>query len=189
MTTFKEAFKQIKNYKEGGREMKVRIKKLHPDAVIPQYATQDSAGMDLTVVSWEIDEHGNKVYHTGLAFEIPKGYVGLVFPRSSNTKKNLLLTNSVGVIDADYRGEVTMKFKSGLRVVSSWKTMLKLYLRHFIGKEDAVGVTNIWDNEDYQVGDRCGQMIIMPYPRVEFEQVEELTQTERGEGGHGSTGK
>ena len=80
--------------------MKVKIKKIHPDAVIPKYAKAGDAGLDLTAVSMEIDEYGNICYGTGLAFEIPEGYVGLVFPRSSNCKKGLMLTNCVGVIDS-----------------------------------------------------------------------------------------
>lgn len=141
--------------------MKVKIKKLHPDAVIPKYAKPGDAGMDLTAVSVE-DEYynGNVVYNTGLAFEIPEGYVGLLFPRSSNSKKGLLLSNSVGVIDSGYRGEVSFKFK----VLNS-----------------SMGV--------YKVGERIGQILIVPYPQIEFEEVEELSETERGTGSYGSTGK
>lgn len=141
--------------------MKVKIKKLHPDAVIPKYAKPGDAGMDLTAVSVE-DEYynGNVVYNTGLAFEIPEGYVGLLFPRSSNSKKGLLLSNSVGVIDSGYRGEVSFKFK----VLNS-----------------SMGV--------YKVGERIGQILIIPYPQIEFEEVEELSETERGTGSYGSTGK
>ena len=91
--------------------MKVKIKKLHPDAVIPAYAKTGDAGMDLTAVTMKIDEYGNICYGTGLAFEIPEGYVGLVFPRSSNHKKGVILTNCVGVIDSGYRGEVSFKFR------------------------------------------------------------------------------
>lgn len=168
--------------------MEVKIKKLHPDAVIPAYATEDSAGMDLTAVSVEIDKYGNKVYHTGLAFEIPRGYAGFVFPRSSNAKKNLWLTNSVGIIDADYRGEVTLKYKAGLRALSGFKTWFKLCFSK-ITDNDTVNVTNIWDNEDYQVGDKCGQIVIMPFPKIEFVEAEELSETSRGNGGYGSTGR
>lgn len=142
--------------------MKVKIKKLHPDAVIPKYAKEGDAGMDLTAISREIDVNymdGDNLitYGTGLAFEIPKGYVGLVFPRSSIYKKDLTLSNSVGVIDSGYRGEVKFKFRNN-------------------------------DYRDYDIGDRIGQMIIMPYPQVEFEEVDELDETERGDGGFGSSG-
>lgn len=142
--------------------MKVKIKKLHPDAVIPAYAKTGDAGMDLTAVSMKIDEYGNICYGTGLAFEIPEGYVGLVFPRSSNCKKGVILTNCVGVIDSGYRGEVSFKFK-----------------------EIALGN---FSKVAYKVGDRIGQIIIMPYPKIEFEEVEELSETERGTKGYGSSG-
>ena len=91
------------------RNLKVKIKRLSDNAVIPTYAHATDAGMDLVATSKTIDEYGNVVYGTGIALEIPNGYVGLVFPRSSNSKKHLLLTNSVGVIDSGYRGEVTFK--------------------------------------------------------------------------------
>lgn len=170
--------------------MEVKIKKLHPLAVIPQYATEFSAGMDLTVVDWEFDEYGNKVYHTGLAFEIPEGYAGFIFPRSSNAKKNLWLTNSVGIIDADYRGEVTLKFKSGVRVMNDPVQIGKVMSNQpYAEYDDTIGVTNVWDNTDYQIGDKCGQLVIMPFPKIEFKEVDELSQTSRGNGGYGSTGR
>ena len=94
--------------------MEVRIKKLHPDAVIPTYAKDGDAGMDLTAVTKSYDRDGNVVYGTGLAFEIPEGYVGLVFPRSSLSRLDIALSNCVGVIDSGYRGEVTVKFKPAM---------------------------------------------------------------------------
>lgn len=131
-------------------------------AIVPQYAHSTDAGMDLFATSKYYDADGNVVYGTGLAFEIPRGYVGLVFPRSSNATKKLLLSNSVGVIDSGYRGEVKFKFK-------------RLF--------------HLDDMVEYEVGERVGQMIIMPYPRIEFVVVDELTNSERGTGGYGSTGK
>lgn len=172
----------------GGEVMEVKIKKLHPLAVIPTYATEDSAGMDLTVVSWEFDEYGNKVYHTGLAFEIPKGYAGFIFPRSSNAKKDLWLTNSVGIIDADYRGEVTLKFKASIRVINSFWIRLKIFLNPSSGN-NTIGITSVWGETDYKVGDKCGQIVIMPFPQIKFKEVEELSKTSRGQGGYGSTGR
>lgn len=167
--------------------MEVKIKKVHPNAVIPTYATEDSAGMDLTVTSWEFDDYGNKVYHTGLAFEIPKGYAGFIFPRSSNAKKNLWLTNSVGIIDADYRGEVTLKYKASIRVINTLWVRLKLFFKHSV--RNNIGITSVWENTDYEVGDKCGQIVIMPFPQIEFKEVKELSKTERGAGGYGSTGR
>lgn len=140
--------------------MKVKIKKLVENAIIPNYAKNGDAGMDLTATSKTYDELGNVVYGTGLAMEIPKGYVGLVFPRSSICKTDLILTNSVGVIDSGYRGEIMAKF--------AYVSM---------------------QNKKYDVGDRIAQIIILPYPTIEFEEVDKLSETERGEGGYGSSGK
>lgn len=141
-------------------QLKVKIKRLTQNSVIPQYAKNGDAGLDLTAAS--IEQKGDKIiYHCGLAFEIPEGYFGLVVPRSSNAKKDLLLTNSVGIIDSGYRGEITAVFQ---------KTRL-LY------------------TDLYNVGDRFAQLIILPYPQIEFEEVEELSKTERGIGGYGSSGK
>ena len=172
--------------------MKVRIKKLHENAVVPQYAKKGDAGMDLTAVDKYYDVHGCVVYRTGLAIEIPEGYVGLIFPRSSICKQDLTLTNAVAVIDSGFRGEILMKFKPALMFVSDEEGL--------ISDEDdtfmcADGVEIPWDDRipisalDYEVGDRVAQLIIMPYPHIEFEEVEELTETERGDGGYGSTGR
>lgn len=162
--------------------MKVNVKKLDSNAVLPTYAKHGDAGMDLTATSKSYDEHGNVVYGTSLAFEIPAGYVGLLFPRSSNTKKDLILGNSVGVIDSGYRGEVVFKFKSSLRFATLW-TLLK-----FCFKKSGltINVVNERSNE-YDIGDRIGQIIIMPYPQIEFNLVDELSTTDRGIGGFGST--
>jgi dUTP pyrophosphatase len=138
--------------------VKVKIKKLNPDAVVPKYAKKGDAGLDLTAV--EVEAAGHTItYKTGLAVEIPPWHVGLLFPRSSVYKTGQTLTNCVGVIDSGYRGEIMMKYT------------LSPYQR------------------EYEVGDRVGQLIIMPYPKVEFDEVSELTPTERGDGGYGSTGK
>lgn len=147
---------------DNSEPLQVKIKKLNPDAVIPTYAKPGDAGMDLHAVSIHYDETDNVVYGTGLAFEIPEGYVGLIFPRSSNRKTDMYLTNSVGVIDSGYRGEVAVSFKH----------------RDFNAPRET----------EYKKGDRVAQMIIIPYPSIEFVEVDELSETERGEGGHGSTG-
>jgi len=141
--------------------MIVKIKRLHKDSVLPKYSKPGDAGLDLVATSKFYDDFDNVCYGTGLALEIPKGYVGLLFPRSSISKTDLTLRNSVGIIDSGYRGEITFKFNNIL--MSSC--------------------------EPYNVKERIGQLIIMPYPTIEFEEVEELSTTERGEGGYGSTGK
>lgn len=143
--------------------MFVKIKKLDPNAIIPQYAHNGDAGMDLVATRMWIDEQGNICYGTGIAMEIPMGFVGLVFPRSSIAKKQLVLSNAVGVIDSIYRGEILAKFK----------TTTNLPLR---------------ESGIYQVGERIAQIIIVPYPKIEFEEVAELSETERQDGGYGSSG-
>lgn len=160
--------------------MKVKIKKTHPDAVIPKYAKAGDAGLDLTATSISYDEYGNICYGTGLAFEIPEGYVGLIFPRSSICKEQLLLSNAVGVIDSGYRGEVSFKFKPSMALDE--RQCVKV-------DKDRLWSVAIKQNDIYKVGDRIGQMIIMPYPSIEFVEVKELSMTERGEGGYGSSGK
>jgi dUTP pyrophosphatase len=170
--------------------MKVNIKKLHPCAVIPTYAHDTDAGMDLTAVSRTIDEYGNVFYGFGLAFEIPKGYVGLIFPRSSIYKSNLLLTNAVGVIDSGYRGEVSAKFAARDNVISYESFWCRL--KQFFTGQPQDGSRNIGINttsETYKIGERIAQMIIVPYPKVTFEEVDELSDSERGNNGYGSSGK
>ena len=141
--------------------MQVKIKKLHNNAVIPQYAKAGDAGMDL-VATEVTDGYGFSVtYGTGLAMEIPEGFVGLVFPRSSIRKYDLSLTNCVGVIDSGYRGEIQATFRKEAGIPS----------------------------KRYEVGDKIAQIIILPYPAIQFIETDELSDTERGEGGFGSTGK
>lgn len=150
--------------------MKVKIKKLYTDAILPTKAHSTDAGWDLYAHSKTSDKL-NVVYGTGLAFEIPQGYVGLLFPRSSNAKTDLLLSNSVGVVDSGYRGEVLFKFKGSLRC------------------HDDFMVGEYGNPRTYEIGDRIGQMIIIPYPDVEFVEVDELSDSDRGTGGYGSSGK
>ena len=145
--------------------MKVNVKKLDSNAVLPTYAKHGDAGMDLTATSKWYDESGNVCYGTGLAFEIPHSHVGLLFPRSSNTKKDLILGNSVGVLDSGYRGEVVFKFRPIMPLERDIE----------------------FGPREHDIGDRIGQIIIMPYPQVEFNLVDELSTTDRGIGGFGST--
>jgi dUTP pyrophosphatase len=162
--------------------MKVKVKKLNPAAVIPTKAHPTDAGFDLVATSCVIDEYGNVVYGTGLAFEIPEGYVGLIFPRSSICKRDLALSNAVGVIDSHYRGEVMAKFKQTLAV------------ERFVYSHEDDNVYMIAHDIDclctaYKVGERIAQLIIMPIPAVEMVLADELSETDRGEGGYGSTGR
>ena len=147
-------------------KFEVKVKKLHPNAVIPKYTKDGDAGMDLIATTIISNGTFDITYGTGIAMEIPKGYVGLVFPRSSIRKTDLSLTNCVGVIDSGYRGEIQATFKK------------------VFGKND-VRI----DEMDYKVGDRIAQIIIIPYPSVTLVEVDELSESERGDGGFGSTGK
>ena len=156
--------------------IKIKIKKLSKNSVLPTYSKYGDAGMDLTATHKDYDNEGNVVYKTGLAFEIPEGFVGLLFPRSSNAKKDLLLSNGVGVLDSGYRGEVMLKYKRVFNLIEFGKVICDENQRHVV-------------INDYNVGDKIGQLIILPYPQIEFEEVEELSETERSEGGFGSTGK
>lgn len=138
--------------------LQVRVKKLSDSAKIPTYAYEEDAGMDVYADGNGKYSNNYIEYSTGIAIEIPKGYVGYIFPRSSISDKNLSLCNSVGVIDSTYRGELKFRFKAYPNAI--------LYLK----------------------GDRIGQLIIMPRPKVIWDEVDTLSDTERGFGGYGSTG-
>lgn len=144
--------------------MTVRFKKLDPRAVMPAYGTKYSAGADLYAVcdaDVTIEPGQTVLMHTGIAMEIPEGYVGLVYARSGLAcKRGLAPANKVGVIDADYRGEI----------------MVALYNHGNIP-------------QTLSHGERIAQMVIAPFLSVSYEECEELSDTVRGEGGFGSTGK
>ena len=141
-------------------ELLVKVKKLNPNAVIPSYSKLGDAGMDLTITS-EIENTSFSVtYGFGIAMEIPKGHVGLIFPRSSVRNQELILSNCVGVVDSGYRGEIQATFKK----------------------------TNGLDSLKYKVGERGAQIMILPYPQVYMTEVPELSNSQRGTGGFGSTG-
>lgn len=143
--------------------MEVKFKRISDKAIMPIRAHKGDAGVDVTAtqITTEINECGQVVivYHTGLAIEIPEGYVGLLFPRSSISNKSLSLTNSVGVIDSTYRGELMAKMRTTTDVVPSV----------------------------YKVGERFAQLVIMPIPDYDIVESSELSETERGDGGYGST--
>lgn len=151
--------------------MHLKVKKLHPDAIIPEYQTEGAACFDLHAIDidWTlprelgvvVDGLRTPVFRTGLSFEIPPGWVMLIYSRSGHGfKNNTRLSNCVGVIDSDYRGEVKVKLIS-----------------------DAAGQLRVYP------GDRIAQAMLIPAPQCEIEVVSELSETERGEGGFGSTGK
>ena len=137
----------------------VKIRKVHPDAVIPFRAHATDAGMDVTAISMEMTEDYIE-YDTGLQFQLPEGYAMLIFPRSSNSKKDLLLCNSVGILDAGYTGNLKLRFKL---------------------------MTEGYTEKIYNPGDKVGQIMIIPYPEINFIETEVFNETERGDGGFGST--
>lgn len=145
----------------------MKIKKLAPDAKIPVKATSSAAGVDLCAYLPEygdkdidIESHQTIKVPTGIAVAIPEGYVGLIFARSGTaTKKDLAPANKVGVIDSDYRGELIVALHNHGRRTQSFKH-----------------------------GDRIAQLVVVPCLDYEFEEVDELPATNRGEGGFGSTG-
>ena len=144
--------------------MELKFKRLKDSAVLPIRGTKGAAGIDLTCtdITTTLNEANQLmlVYHTDLAVEIPEGYVGLLIPRSSIWKKSLWLTDNVGVIDSDYRGEIMAIMKA---------------------TTDAVPAI-------YKKGERFCQLVIVPISDYTIVEASELTHTNRGENGYGSTG-
>lgn len=143
-------------------KVNIKIKKLHPDAVIPQYQTEGSAGFDFhTVEEVVIPEYGTKLVRTGLAFEIPKGYEIQIRPRSGlSLKTSIRIANSPGTIDSDYRGEIGIIVDN----IANHTTVIKK-------------------------GERIAQGVLNQISQADFTEVDELDTTKRGEGGFGSTGR
>lgn len=141
--------------------MKINVKKLVDTAVMPIRGTSGAGAYDLAATSREYDGVRNQVkYHTGLAIEIPTGYVGLLLPRSSVCKTSVRLSNCVGVIDSDYRGEIMAVFDIKMNTTRNL----------------------------YKDGERCCQLLIIKAEEIDFVEAAELSQTDRGEKGYGSTG-
>ena len=198
----------------GQTPLEIKHKKLDKNAIIPEYAHDGDVGMDLTAISVEYNrEHDMYIYHTGIAFETDKHYGIFLFPRSSNRKTDAYLCNHVGIADsAIYRGEIILCFKNrtslevraeieknryfisrlsyepftttgGDSIVFNWSNIAR----------DAENAGNwIYDNPmlyaPYQVGERVAQMVVLPYPNIKISEREELSETERGSSGFGSTG-
>jgi dUTP pyrophosphatase len=140
----------------------MNIIQLNPDAVIPAYESTEAAGLDLVIIdSYEIGPGCLALLNTGIAMEIDEGFCGLVMPRSSTFKKtNLIIPNSPGLIDSDYRGEIL------IQVLNLSREVCKL-----------------------EAGTKLAQLVISPVKRASFNIVQKLGDTERGEGGFGSTDK
>lgn len=140
--------------------MNIQLKKLYAEAVVPSYSREGDAALDLHALTDTL-HNGQATYGTGIAIKIPEGHVGLIFPRSSITKYDLALANSVGVIDSNYTGEIIVKFN----LLKEWEHARM-----------------------YSLGDRIAQLIVLPIPAINFVEVDDLPPTNRGEQGFGSSG-
>lgn len=208
--------------------MKVKFKRLEAEAKAPTKAHKSDAGYDIVATRRYFDEIGKVVYGTGIAVEIPEGYVGLLFPRSSVCCYDLSPNNCIGVIDSGYRGEIMFKFRPTLlycdnisihrghgRHARDYAGSLQIdpatqsvmangldstFFGSFptypsgrattaINEEGRTKLLSTLDPRLYEVGDRVGQLLILPIPQIEFEESDELSPSDRGVGGYGSTGK
>lgn len=139
--------------------MNLKIKLLNENARLPAYQSGQAGGLDLVATSKEWDEvNGVLTFGTGLAIQLPRGTMGLLMPRSSIYKTGLTMCNGIGLLDSDYSGEVMFKF--------------------YVGRAKS----------NFSIGDRIGQLVVIPIPYMNIQVVSELTSTERNEGGFGSTG-
>lgn len=170
--------------------MQIKIRKLHADATVPIYATDGAAGFDLEAVEDAVIAPGETaLVRTGLAFEIPEGYEMQIRPRSGiSLRTKLRIANSPGTVDADFRGEV------GVIVDNIYRAELGSadnYTKLLIGLNGENGIGGNWNAEGTYIirkGDRIAQAVIAPIVRADFEIVDELTETKRGDGAFGSTG-
>ena len=142
----------------------IAVKKLDENATLPTYGSEFAAGADLYALTDEeisFKPGETKLVHTGIALEIPEGYAGLIYARSGlASKRGLAPANKVGVVDADYRGEVMVALHNHSSAV-----------------------------QRISAGERIAQLVVAPFLKAEFEESESLSDTVRGEGGFGSTGK
>lgn len=143
--------------------MELKFKKRNKDVPTPKYSRDGDCALDLTAVSVS---HTTKYveYDTGIAVQIPEGYVGMVVPRSSVTNKDLMLKNSLGIIDTNFVGFISFRFKLADKHIGMFPDV-------------------------YKVGERIGQLMIVPIPKLTMIEVDELAVTNRGDGAYGSSGK
>lgn len=208
-----ENFIQIVSEAIGIKDLNIKFKKLNENAVIPSYAHYGDVGMDFTAISVEYDEKLDMyVYHTGLAFESDFHYGQFLFPRSSNRKTDAYLCNSVGIADsAIYRGEILFCYKNrdSINSIAESKAnaaMMEYYTTCNVEQKDLQwwirkGIEIYNDTKEkvyneakelkyapYKVGDKIGQMVMLTYPNVNLIECEELSSSDRGVNGFGSTG-
>lgn len=184
--------------------LNVKFKKLDERAVIPTYAHDGDVGMDLTAIDVEYNSPMDcYIYHTGLAFETDKHYGIFLFPRSSNRKTNAYLCNHVGIADsAIYRGEILFCYKNRTslrqnafegRMIEFWNAIEDGKSVEEATKESIKGWMEAFKNPmlfaPYKVGDKIGQMVVLPYPNVKLDERKKLSETDRGDKGFGSTDK
>lgn len=205
----------MKTVKEsiGCEPLTIKFKKLDERAVVPKYAHDGDVGMDLVAIDVEYDEEKDLyIYHTGLAFESEYHYGQFLFPRSSNRKTDAYLCNSVGIADsAIYRGEIMLCFKNrdSIQTIAELEAIKErdefiinstdfaipfrtTYLNSMCvyrdKKKEVLEDAKKLKYAPYKVGDKVAQMVFVRYPNVKLEEAEELSDTERGSGGFGSTG-
>lgn len=208
-----ENFIQIVSEAIGIKDLNIKFKKLNENAVIPSYAHYGDVGMDFTAISVEYDEKLDMyIYHTGLAFESDFHYGQFLFPRSSNRKTDAYLCNSVGIADsAIYRGEILFCYKNrdSINTIAESKAnaaMMEYYTTCNVEQKDLQwwirkGIEIYNDTKEkvyneakelkyapYKVGDKIGQMVMLTYPNVNLVECEELSSSDRGVNGFGSTG-
>ena len=208
-----ENFIQILSEAIGIKDLNIKFKKLNENAVIPSYAHYGDVGMDFTAISVEYDEKLDMyIYHTGLAFESDFHYGQFLFPRSSNRKTDAYLCNSVGIADsAIYRGEILFCYKNrdSINTIAESKAnaaMMEYYTTCNVEQKDLQwwirkGIEIYNDTKEkvyneakelkyapYKVGDKIGQMVMLTYPNVNLVECEELSSSDRGVNGFGSTG-
>lgn len=197
----------------GIKDLTIKIKKLDDRAVIPFYAHNGDVGMDLTAIDVEYDDKLDMyIYHTGLSFESDFHYGQFLFPRSSNRKTDAYLCNSVGIADsAIYRGEILLCYKNRDSIDSIAETkanaaMMDYYTTCNVEYDDLQwwirkGIDIYNETKDrvyneakelkyapYKVGDKIGQMVILAYPNVNLIECDDLSSSDRGTNGFGSTG-
>lgn len=170
----------------------IKFKKFSDKAVIPTKAHPTDAGFDMVAVSKEeTDQYIS--YKTDIALELPEGYCALLFPRSSVSKYDLSLCNSIGLIDQGFHGNIEFRYRKILN--PSNLTVRKKYdfvgfFQKLFGLKDTISDIELdYNLNTYQISDKVGQLVIIPYPEITFTEVQELNESDRGEGGFGSTDK
>lgn len=163
--------------------MQVKFKKLNKKAVIPTKAHPTDAGFDMVAVTKTVTDKYVE-YDTGIATAIPVGHVGLLFANSRVSKYDLDLANAVGVADSNYRGPIKFRYK---HTIQPQTAILAHKTKWFDLVKNVEPVPVPFHPKEFNVGDVVGQLIIIPIPEIEFVEVEELDETDRGEGGFGST--